>query len=469
MSTAPGTPESLRLPVPRALLRLALPIFASQLLRLAFQWVDALWVRGLGVDATAAITTSVFVMWAVLSLYDVFGFGISAYVSQLIGAGERRRAGLAAWKGLRASAAMGLAGTVAGLFFARPIFSLVTTDPGVIAAGASYLRFVMLGTPLVMMSLSCESVLRASGDTRTPFFVDLGAVTLNAVLAPLLIYGIGPFPRLEVAGAALATVAAQVVMFAAYATLALRRHPSLPLARSAGGPPVRILGMARVGLPAAAIGLLFSVVYIAFTRAASAWGPAAVAVVGIANRVEAIQFVVSAAIGFAASTLVGQGLGAGRPERAVQAIRTGQRWASAFALVLTALYLLWPRVFLALFTRDPQVFALGEPYMRAIAFALVATALEIVTAEAVMGSGHTLAVSWIYTLFSLARIPLAFLVPRWTGGGLQSIAWLITLTCVLRTAAILLWASRGTWKSGLARELHGHEPTAAAEDAGAAI
>ncbi|MCC6348499.1 MAG: MATE family efflux transporter [Candidatus Eisenbacteria bacterium] len=469
MSGPDAGPDSLRLPVPRALFRLALPILASQVLRLAFQWVDALWVRGLGVDATAAITTSVFVMWAVLSLYDVFGFGIGAYVSQLVGAGERRRAGLAAWKGLRASAAMGLAGVVAGLFFARPIYSLVTTDPGVVEAGASYLRIVLLGTPLIMMSLSCESVLRACGDTRTPFLVDLFAVTLNALLAPVLIYGLGPFPRMGVAGAATATVAAQAVMLGCYATFALRRHPSLPLARSAEGPPLRVLGMAKVGLPAASIGLLFSLVYIAFTRAASQWGPAAVAVVGIVNRVEAIQFVVSAAIGFAAATMVGQSLGAGASARAEETIRTGQRWALLFSLALTALYLIWPRLFLAMFTRDPQVLALGTPYMRVIALTLVATGLEIVTAEAVMGSGHTLAVSWIYTIVSLARIPLAMLVPRWTGGGLQSIAWLITLTCVVRTGAILMWAARGTWKRGLATELHGHAATATAEDPGAAV
>lgn len=469
MSATAAQPESLRLPVPRALLRLALPILASQILRLAFQWVDALWVRGLGVDATAAITTSVFVMWAVLSLYDVFGFGIAAYVSQLIGAGERRRAGLAAWKGIRASAVMGLAGVFVGVFLARDVYALVTTDAGVIAEGAAYLRVVLLGTPLVMMSLSCESVLRACGDTRTPFFVDLFAVTLNAALAPLLIYGLGPFPRLGVTGAALATVVAQVVMFACYATLAVRRHPSFPLARTADGPPLRVLGMAKVGLPAATIGLLFAVVYIAFTRAASVWGPAAVAVVGIVNRVEAIQFVVSAALGFAAATMVGQALGAGQPARAEEVIRTGQRWAAAFSLLLTALYLAWPRLFLEMFSQDARVLALGTPYMRIIALTLLATGLEIVTAEAVMGSGHTLVVSWIYTVVSLARIPLALLVPRWTGGGLQSIAWLITISCIVRTVAILGWCARGRWKRGLANELHGHAPAATAEDPGAAI
>ena len=78
-------------PVPGTLFRLALPVLASQALRLAFQWVDAMWVKGLGVQATAAVTTSVFVLWTAYSLNDVFGAGLSAYVSQLIGAGERAR------------------------------------------------------------------------------------------------------------------------------------------------------------------------------------------------------------------------------------------------------------------------------------------------------------------------------------------------------------------------------------------
>ena len=86
--TAPAAPLSLTRPVPGALIRLALPVLASQVLRLAFQWVDALWVRDLGVYATAAITTSVFVLWCVYSLHDIFGIGISAYVSQLMGAGS---------------------------------------------------------------------------------------------------------------------------------------------------------------------------------------------------------------------------------------------------------------------------------------------------------------------------------------------------------------------------------------------
>jgi putative MATE family efflux protein len=446
---------SLTLPVPRALLRLALPILASQGLRLAFQWVDALWVRALGTTATAAITTSVFVIWCVLSLNDVFGMGISAYVSQLIGAGERERAGVAAWKGIRASAAMGLLGTAAGLFGARAIFHLMDTSGAVVENGASYLRVVLAAAPLFLAAETCEGVLRAAGDTRTPLLVELGAVGFNAVLAPLLIYGLGPFPRLGVAGAAWATVGAHAVRLSCYATLAARRHPSFPLARRSSGPPVRVLGLARVGAPVALIGMLFSFVYMSFVRSASAYGAASVAVVGIGNRLEALQFVIALAMGLAGASVLGQSLGAGRPERATDVLRTNQRWALALSLVLTAVFLAIPRTLLAWFSPSPDVWSIGVPYLRVLSIALPFTALEIVTAESVMGSGHTTVLSWIYTLVSIARIPLAFLVPRWTHTGALGIAWLISLTCAARSLAILAWVARGTWKRGLAKELHG--------------
>ncbi len=104
------------------------------------------------------------------------------------------------------------------------------------------------------------------------------------------------------------------------------------------------------------------------------------------------------------------------------------------------------------FTRDPKTFAIGGPSLRVFAFAMLPTGLEIATAESVLGSGHTAAISWIFSLFSLVRIPLAFVIPRWTHGPI-GIAWLISVTCILRAACILAWVSRGTWKRGLAGEL----------------
>jgi putative MATE family efflux protein len=305
----------------------------------------------------------------------------------------------------------------------------------------------------------CETIMRASGNTRVPLAIDFCAIALNAILDPLLIYGLGPFPRMGVAGAAWATVTSQAVLVACYAWVAWRGHPAFPLARRAPGPPVRIRGLAKVGVPTALIGIMFSLVYVAFARSAARFGAPSMAIVGIANRIEAIEFLVGVSIGIAAGALVGQNIGAGRPERAVKAIRTGLVWSGWASLGLTAVILAWPRGFLGLFTQDPETLRIGVPYLRILATCLIATGVELVTAESILGSGHTRVLSMLYNVVSVIRIPLAFWIPDLLHNGVLGIAWLITITCNLRTLAIVTWAVRGTWKRGLTHELHG--PTSA--------
>lgn len=434
-------------------MRLALPVLASQALRLAYQWVDALWVRGLGVEATAAVTSSIFVWWLVLSANDIFLMGVVAFVSQMLGAGERERAGVVAWTGIRASALLGLGGAALGLFGARAIFRGMGADAALLTTGPAYLSVVLCGAPCFMVAETSAAVMRASGDTRTPLLFDLIAVGLNALLSPFLIYGIGPFPRLGVAGAGWATVIAQTVLVTLFALAAWRRHRAFPLARHAAGARVKLGAITRVGLPAALIGALFSIVYIAFARAASQYGAASMAVVGIANRIEALLFIISLAIGSAGAALVGQNLGARRPDRAIATLRTGTIWALVVSVALTVVVGVFADAMLGLFTRDPEVHRVGVPYLRVLVLCFVATGIEVVTAESVMGSGHTRTMSAIYTTISLIRIPLAFVVPRVTHSGVVGIAWVITVTCVVRTVLILAWAWRGTWHRGLTREI----------------
>lgn len=449
----PPPPAPADTPIPRALLRLALPILASQALRIAYQWIDALWVRGLGVDATAAVTTSAFVLWWIYAINDVIAVGVVAYVSQLLGAGDRRRAGLAALHGVRASLALGLVGTAVGVLGAGTLYAWMGAEAGVVEEGRRYLSVVLGGAPLILVVLTGQSIMRAAGDSRTPFWIDAAAVALNAGLAPLMIYGAGPLPPMGVAGAAWSTVLAQGAAAAAYLAAALRGHPAFPLARRAEGPPVRLLRMARVGAPVAAIGVLFSAVYVAFSSSASRFGAASLAIVGIANRVEALSYLIAVAIGIAGATLVGQSLGAGRPDRAEATIRTALGWSVGFGALVTAVLMLFPGFFVGLFTADPEVHRIGAPYLRILAACLVFSAAELAVGEAVLGSGHTAAVSVIYTAISLVRLPLAFLVPDWTGQGALGIAWVISGTCVVRALFIVGWTARGRWKGGLASEL----------------
>jgi Na+-driven multidrug efflux pump len=123
----------------------------------------------------------------------------------------------------------------------------------------------------------------------------------------------------------------------------------------------------------------------------------------------------------------------------------------------------WPGFFLTLFTRDPHVHAVGVPYLRVLALCLVLNGWEIVTAESVQGSGHTLVLSLIFSAFSLVRIPLAFWIPDLFHNGALGIAWVISITCGVRSLIIVAWASRGSWLGGLERELHGVSELPASE------
>jgi Na+-driven multidrug efflux pump len=190
------------------------------------------------------------------------------------------------------------------------------------------------------------------------------------------------------------------------------------------------------------------------------------AVVGMANRIETIEYVVSTAVGSAGTALVGQNLGARRPDRAVEVVRTALRWNLWFDAAVTLVILLVPSFFISLFTQDPEAHRLGVPYLRVLAGCLIFNGMELVVAESILGSGHTRIISVIFTLTSLVRIPLAFVVPAWGGIGVIGIAWVITLTCVVRCALILAWAARGTWKEGLGNELHGAAPIVPGPDGG---
>jgi Na+-driven multidrug efflux pump len=134
-------------------------------------------------------------------------------------------------------------------------------------------------------------------------------------------------------------------------------------------------------------------------------------------------------------------------------VRTALRWSLGFGIVVTAVLMLFPSLFIGLFTADPEVHRVGVPYLRILAGCLAFSAVEIAVGEAVLGSGHTLAISVIYTGISLVRLPLAYLVPEWTGQGVLGIAWVISVTCVVRTLLIVGWTARGTWKKGLKADL----------------
>ena len=346
-----------------AVVKLAAPVVLMSTAHTAFHLVNTIWVGRLGATATAALTTSFFVLWTLYALADIAAVGVTATVARHVGAREPARAGYAAAQGAVLAVVLGCALALIAALVLPPVFSRLGLAPDVRALALSYLAVAFAAAPLSFVYVTCEAVMRAAGDTRTPLLVIVVGLALNAALDPLLIFGIGPFPRLGVTGAAIATVIAQALAVAWFLVLAFRGHPAFPFDRRALTRPAPrfMAAMAAIGAPFASIGVFYSAVYLFFAAVAARFGTGSVAILGIGNRVESVAYLIAAGFGLAVETLVGQNLGARRPERAERAvwIATGLMVAfgAAFSLVMAA----WPAALLSLFLRDGDVIAQGVP------------------------------------------------------------------------------------------------------------
>ncbi len=370
---------------------------------------------------------------------ELASVGLTAVASRRHGERRPDRAAVAVyrafWLGLSLSVAIG----VAGLLMLWPLFQLMATPSEVTVQGSSYLAVYLAGAPIVFTYFVMEAAFRSAGDTRTPLVLLAVSLGLNTVLDPLLILGIGPFPRLGIQGAALATL----VTRAAGCLVGYRWLVQRGLVKRAMPSLRPILQMAWIGLPVAAGGALFSFVYIVLTRFTSKFGTAALAALGVGHKVESLSYMACIGFGLAAATAVGQNLGAGSKERAVASGRVATMYAAALTGLAGLAFLLVPEHLMSVFSSDPEVIAAGTSYLRIVAVAQVFMALEIVLQMSMEGAGYSL-VPWIpSSILTLLRLPLAPLLSR--SMGLAGIWWTISGTGVVRgIAAAWIWR-RGRW------------------------
>ena len=435
-------------PLDRALLRLAGPAILAKSLYAVLSLADVFWVGRLGAAPTAAVNTGFFTSWILQAATSLTAVGILAHVARHLGAGDRKRAEHAATQGVLIGVLLGtVLGGVAWLLAPR-LFDLLGTAPEVRQPGVTYLRILFLAAPLTFTWMNAEALMRAAGNTRTPLVIIGAMVLVNGALDPFLIFGIGPFPRLEVVGAGLATWISQAIAVAAFALLPARGEPSFPFARRAlsrvdFGLAARFL---RMGTPTMSVGVLFSGVYLFLSAVAARLGTVELAVLGLGNRSETFTYLVSSGFGAAAAAVVGQNLGARQEARAARAAWRSTAWMGLYGTIVGAVLVVWPREVLALFTSDAAVLDTGATYTRIIGLCQGLMAVEIVLAHAFAGAGDTLPPMLISVPLNLVRVPLVFVILERFDGGILAIGWLLSITAALRGVLAAAWFARGKWK-----------------------
>ncbi len=441
-------PELTRMPLSRAIVKLAGPAIGSMIFIMVFNLVDAWWVSKLGAEPLAGISAASFIMWALQALVMLISGGVNAMVARFVGSRKPADASHVIGQAVLLATFIAVINSVIGLNLAEPTFRLMGLSASVLAAAMDYMRFILYGLVFLFLAYTMDAAFRGTGDTRTPLKIIATGLSLNMILDPLLIFGIGPFPRMEAAGAALATILAHLFVFV-WAVVIIQRR-TVHISFRDGFKQILDLPImwriSKIGAPLALSGFLFSMSYMALTRIITGFGPSALAALGLGHRIEGLSYNVAVGFSFAASTLVGQNLGAGKPDRAEKSAWLNILYISIFLIFVSLLFYFLGEQIIRFFIADPDVIAEGKRYLKIIAIFEVFLGFEIVFEGAFSGAGNTVPPMLISVPLTWARIPLALLFANTLNLGSDGVWWAISSTTALKGILMAVWFKRGRWK-----------------------
>jgi putative MATE family efflux protein len=382
-----------------------------------FNVIDTFWVGRLGPTELAAMSFTFPVVVVVISVAMGIGVGLTSVISRAIGQGDDRAVRRLTSDGLILANVAVVAVALGGLVTIDPLFRALGAGPELLPLIREYMLPWYLGVGFIVIPMVGNSAIRATGDTRTPSLIMVVAGLANAILDPFLIFGIGPFPRLELQGAALATVLSYILSFAAAIWILLRREQMLdlriPHPRETWASWKRIL---YVGVPSAATSMLVPLATGILTRVVSGYGPSAVAAYGVGSRLEGLSMIGVWAMAAAITPFVGQNFGAGRYDRVRAAIRFALTFSIIYGAILALLLALLAEPLARLFSEDDTVVALIVRYLRLVplSYGLYGWILLINAVFNAVNRPFRSAVLIVLRLFVVA-VPLALLGSTWFG------------------------------------------------------
>lgn len=410
--------------------------------------IDALMVGRLGADAVAGVGIGTQLLNGVSVMNMALSTGTVALVARCIGANQRAQAEAALVQSLYLALALGIAVAVPVIAWAPALVGIFADDPDVLRAGTDFTRTIMLGTPGMALFAVVAAGLRGAGDMRTPLLIGGTLNLVNVVAAYTLIFGHFGLPALGVRGAAIASALAFWTGAVLGLLALLRRDAALRLRRGELAPHP---GMARrvlaVGTPTALEQLLMQLGFLVYLAIAAGYGTAAVAAYFIGVRILALSFLPGFGFSAAASTIVGQQLGAGQPENAERSGWEANRLAVVLMSIAGLLIFLFARPIARLFIDDPQVIDDTVSFIQILALAQPSMAADSTLGGALRGAGDTrFPLLTVLVGFYGARLGFAWFVAHALGLSLAWV-WAALLGDYLLRALLKAWRFRsGRWK-----------------------
>jgi putative MATE family efflux protein len=433
----------------RAIFLLAIPMVLEMMGESIFAVVDIFWVGHLGADAVATVGLTESMLTIIYALAIGLSMGATAIVARRTGEKRpedaARAAGQAIWLGVGLAAAIG----VLGVAFGARLLAAMGASPKTLAIGSGYTRMMLGGSVTVTLLFLLNAVFRGVGDASMSMRSLWLANIINMTLGPLLVFGVGPFPKLGVLGAAVATTIGRGsgVVFQLYMLFRGRRRIVLRLAdlgidRALMG---SILRIARAGIVQILIGMVSWVLLI---RVLAGFGSVVVAGYTIAFRVVMFALLPSWGMSNAAATLVGQNLGAREPERAERAVWRAALFNVCVLGCVGVAFVVLAGPIVDIFTDDPQVHFWGARCLRTVAAGFLFYAYGMVVTQSFNGAGDTRTPTMInFFCFWLFEIPLAWFLAHKTPLGPTGVFLAMTIAFSSLAVISVTLFRRGKWKT----------------------
>jgi putative MATE family efflux protein len=439
--------------------RLALPAVGEQMLNTLVGLADIYLVGNLAAEAAAQLGYGSVVavagvglgnqmVWLTMVLYMATGVGSTALIARSVGAADPAATQRFLRQSMLIAVGVGLLALLLIVGLARPFLLALNTPPEVLPRSEEYLHVIAAGTvptALLFVGMAC---MRGAGDTRTPLYIMLGANAANVLITWLLVSGHLGFPALGVEGAALGTTIARGGGGLVVLWLLWRGRSGLKLALDLRPDWAAIWRLLRIGLPTAGEMLVFHGALLIFTRFVTGLGTVAYAAHIATINVESISFLPGLGYAVAASTLVGQALGARAPERAAQHAFEALRQGMLFMALVGIGMIVFPGVLLGFFVDDAAAVAAGRVPLQMAGLVQPALALGFILNGALRGAGDTRwpLLSRLLTTWCI-RLPLAVLLVWVLDLGLEGI-WLAMCIDFTAQGLLALWRFRsGRWKT----------------------
>jgi len=430
-------------------LRLALPATAEQMLGMMVGIVDTFLVGHLGAESLAAVGLAN--QWIFLSatFFGAVGTGSTALIARFIGAKEPDKANQVLRQSVLLGILIGIVASILGLCLAELAVTLLGARGEVVELSATYLRIVSVALVVAPLMYLGNASLRGAGDTQTPLRIMMVVNAVNIVVAVTAINGLFGVPKMGVAGSAVGAATAQVVGGVLVTAVLLKGRGQIRLQLDGLRPDSEVVRrILRVGLPTGVENLMFRIGNMAYVTVLASLGVEAYAANQVAINAWSLSFMPGFGFAVAATTLVGQALGAKEPEAAEQHGYTSYWMGAGLMAAMGLMFVLFPAQIMGFFTNDAEVIAVGTMPLRVMGLAQPFLAAAMIFAGALRGAGDT-RFPMIITAAAiwLIRLPMAYVLGVMLGWGLVGAWTAMSLDMVMR-GALNFWRFRGgRWKS----------------------